>query len=41
MKYIIGVAVVLGLTIATTVGSDFYYALNEGAMWMESCMGNC
>lgn len=41
MKYIIGVAVVLGLTIATTVGSDFYHALNEGSMWMESCMGNC
>jgi hypothetical protein len=40
MKYIIGVAVVLGLTMATTVGSDFYVLLTEIGAW-DACVGNC
>ena len=41
MKYIIGVVVVLGVTMATTVGSDFYMMLTEAHTWLESCVGNC
>ena len=40
MKYIIGIAVVLGVTMATTVGEDFYTMLTEMNAWTE-CMGNC
>ena len=40
MKYIIGTAVVLGFTMATTFGSDFYAMLTEMSAWTE-CMGNC
>jgi hypothetical protein len=40
MKYIIGVAVVLGLTLVTTVSLDFYAMLTEMSAWQE-CLGHC